>query len=68
MLSASHLAESLRDSVVPQLGCGVSLAEADQPGGIPQKMSSFFSYTTPSYASAAPSKFRTSTQASRNVH
>ncbi len=33
MLSASHVAESLRDSVVPQLGCGVSLGEADLRAG-----------------------------------
>ncbi len=34
MLSASHVAESLRDSVVPQLGCGVSLGEADLRGSL----------------------------------
>ncbi len=29
MMSASHVAESLRDSEEPQLRCGVSLGEAD---------------------------------------
>ncbi len=29
MLSAIHVAESLRDSEEPQLGCSVSLGEAD---------------------------------------
>ncbi len=33
MLSASDVAEALRDSVVPQLGCGVSLPEADLRAG-----------------------------------
>ncbi len=33
MLSACHVAESLRDSVVPPLGCGVSLGEVDLRGG-----------------------------------
>ncbi len=39
MLSASHVAESLRDSVVPQLGCGVSLGEADLRGGVQREVS-----------------------------
>ncbi len=34
MLSASHIAESLRDSESPQFGCGVSLGEADLRGGV----------------------------------
>ncbi len=33
MLSASHVAESLRDSEEPQFRCGVSLGEADLRGG-----------------------------------
>ena len=39
MLSASHIAESLRDSEVPQLGCGVSLGEADLRGGVQRDVS-----------------------------
>ncbi len=31
-VSAGHVAESLRDAVLPQLGCGVSLGEADLRG------------------------------------
>ncbi len=39
MLSASHVAESLRDSEEPQLGCGVSLGEADLRGGVQREVS-----------------------------
>ncbi len=38
MLSASHVAESLRDSGEPRLCCRVSLGEADLRGGIPRKV------------------------------
>ncbi len=41
MLSASHVAESLRDSVVSQLSCGVSFGEADLRGGIQREVSGF---------------------------
>ncbi len=41
MLWASHVAESLRDSVVPRLACGVSLGEADLRGDV-QPVVSFF--------------------------
>ncbi len=34
MISASHVAESLRDSEQPQLGCGVCLGEADLRCGV----------------------------------
>ncbi len=34
MLSASHVAESLRDSEEPQQSCVVSLGEADLRGNI----------------------------------
>ncbi len=39
MLSASHVAESLRDSEEPQLGCGVSLGEADLRSGVQREVS-----------------------------
>ena len=41
MLSASHVAESLRDSEEPQLGCGVSLGEADLRSGVQREVSFF---------------------------
>ncbi len=41
MLSANHVAESLRDSEVPQLDCGVSLEEADLRGGVQREVSKF---------------------------
>ena len=39
MLSASHVAESLRDSEEPQLGCGVSLGEAELRAGVQREVS-----------------------------
>ncbi len=39
MMSASHVAESLRDSEEPQLRCGVSLGEADLRGGVQREVS-----------------------------
>ena len=41
MQSASHVAESLRDSEEPQLRCGVSLGEADLRGGVQREGSHF---------------------------
>ncbi len=39
MLWASHVGESLRDSEESQLGCGVSLGEADLRGGDQREVS-----------------------------
>ena len=39
MLLASHVAESFRDSEVPQPNCGVSLGEADLRGGLQREVS-----------------------------
>ena len=41
MLSARHVAESLRDSEAPLLSCGVSLGEADLRGGVQREVSIF---------------------------
>ncbi len=41
MLSASHVAESLRDSEEPQPSCGVSLGEADLRGGVQREVPIF---------------------------
>ncbi len=46
MLSASHVAESLRDSEEPQLRCGVSLGEADLRGGVQREVSYFVDFVT----------------------
>ncbi len=46
MLSASHVAESLRDSVVLQRGCGVSLGEADLRGGAQRDASTIYLSTS----------------------
>ncbi len=51
MLSASHVAESLRDSEEPQLGCGVSLGEADLRDGVQRKVSSLLCFAPPLYYS-----------------
>ncbi len=40
-MSASHVAESLRDSEEPQPSYGVSLGEADLPGGVQREVSEF---------------------------
>ncbi len=41
MLSASHVAESLRDSEELQRSCGVSLGEADLRSGVQREVSFF---------------------------
>ncbi len=41
MMSASHVAESLRDSEEPPPRCGVSLGEADLRGGEPAEALDF---------------------------
>ncbi len=41
MMSASHVAESLRDSEEPQPRCGVSLGEADLRGGVQREVPKF---------------------------
>ncbi len=42
MLSASHVAESLRDSEEPQLRYGVSLGETDLRGGVQRETARTF--------------------------
>ena len=41
MMSARHVAESLRDSGEAQPSCGVSLGEADLRGGVQQEVSKY---------------------------
>ena len=45
MLSASRVAESLRDSEEPQLRCGVSLGEADLRGDVQREVSVIAAFT-----------------------